>query len=431
MTPPDPPESHRLTALADMLQSAVKPPSEAELGQGLSALRARNVRSRPVLRWALAAALVVSTVLLVALGPSYFLSRPSLPERPVAVDKIEGGELLDGGYLSEIGHAGIKLSFNEGSRFDLEPGTRGRLRVVSPEGARLALERGRVACQITENHEHLWSVEAGPFVVTVRGTDFAVDWDPAHEELEVSLRRGRVAVSGPVVGDELVLRPGQTLTVSLPRRETVIKEGRSKESLPEQAASAPPASSSAPVPGAPAKSASGEQAVRGEAPAQGSASAATESARAWREAIATGQWDRVLADADRDGVAKILQTLSSEDLFALADAARYRRRPDVARAALLEQRRRFPSSPRSLDALFLLGRVEEQGQGKRQAIQRYDEYLARAPGGTYAAEALGRRMILTKEVEGTASAGRIAEEYLRRFPGGSYAKAARTLRQLP
>ena len=110
--------------------------------------------------------------------------------------------------------------------------------------------------------------------------------------------------------------------------------------------------------------------------------------------------------------------------------ARYRRRGDLARAALLEQRRRFPGSPRSLDALFLLGRVAEQGQGgKRQAIQHYDEYLARAPGGTYAAEALGRRMILTKDVEGQASAGRVAEEYLRRFPDGSYAKAARALRQ--
>jgi hypothetical protein len=131
-------------------------------------------------------------------------------------------------------------------------------------------------------------------------------------------------------------------------------------------------------------------------------------------------------------VTTILRTLSSEDLFALADAARYRRRADLARAALIEQRRRFPGSPRSLDALFLLGRVEEQGQGGgRQAIQRYDEYLARAPGGTYAAEALGRRMILTKEVEGVASAGRIAEEYLRRFPTGSYAKAARALRQRP
>ena len=78
----------------------------------------------------------------------------------------------------------------------------------------------------------------------------------------------------------------------------------------------------------------------------------------------------------------------------------------------------------------MLGRVEEAGQ-KQLAIQHYDDYLTRAPGGTYAAEALGRRMILTKDVEGPARASRIARDYLRRFPNGSYAKAARALRQVP
>jgi TolA-binding protein len=383
---------------------------------------------RLVLSATLVAALLVSSLLFLAL--SYLRSRSSLPEASVAVDKIEGGELLAGGYLSEVGHSGIRLSFNEGSRFALEPGTRGRLRALSPEGARLSLERGTVACQITENHERRWSVEAGPFVVTVRGTDFEVDWDPAHEELAVSLRRGRVAVSGPGVGDELVLTPGQTLSVSLPRRETVISEGRSKATSRSEAPPPSSATASLKTPIAP-PTASCEPTASSGTPARGSASASPESTRAWRDAIATGQWDRILADADRAGADTMLRSLTSEELFALADAARYRRRADLARAALLEQRRRFPSSGRSLDALFLLGRVEEQQGGKRTAIQRYDEYLERAPGGTYAAEALGRRMILTQAVEGAASARRIAGDYLRRFPLGSYAQAARTLEQLP
>lgn len=438
MTDPDPSESQRLSALVQLLRSRVPPPSEAELARGLNALRARGTRQTPgvrqrgrlVLSTSLVAALLVSSLLFLAW--SYLRSRSSLTEPPVAVEKIQGGELLAGGYLSEIGHSGIQLSFNEGSRFALEPGTRGRLRAVSAEGAHLALERGAVACQITESHTRRWSVEAGPFVVTVRGTAFDVDWDPAREELAVSLRRGRVAVSGPVVGDELVLTPGQRLTVSLPRRETVISEGRSPRA--GDPAATPGATSPAPSAAAPtaaAATASGEPNPESEASRRTPAGATAEGARAWREAIATGQWDRILADADRAGVGTMLHSLTSEELFALADAARYRRRPDLARAALLEQRRRFPSSPRSLDALFLLGRVDEQQGGKRQAIQRYDEYLTRAPGGTYAAEALGRRMILTQAVEGAASARRVADEYLRRFPEGSYATAARTLRQLP
>ncbi len=105
---------------------------------------------------------------------------------------------------------------------------------------------------------------------------------------------------------------------------------------------------------------------------------------------------------------------------------------DLARAALLAQRRRFPGSPRALDALFLLGRVEELSpDGAARAIAFYDDYLARAPRGGYAAEALGRKMILTNDLGGPSKARPIADEYLRRFPGGSYAGSARALGHVP
>jgi hypothetical protein len=85
-----------------------------------------------------------------------------------------------------------------------------------------------------------------------------------------------------------------------------------------------------------------------------------------------------------------------------------------------------------LDAVFLLARVEEQRSGgKALALQRYDEYLARAPSGTYAAEALGRKMILTSEVAGRARARSLARQYLERYPEGSHAAAARALEGAP
>ena len=140
--------------------------------------------------------------------------------------------------------------------------------------------------------------------------------------------------------------------------------------------------------------------------------------------MAHGHWQRILEDVERRGVDTTLEAASSEELFALADAARYRRRTDLARAALLAQRRRFPGSSRSLDATFLLGRVEE-AHDRTRAIAWYDEYLKRAATGSYAAEALGRKMVLTSELKGRSVARPIAEEYLRRFPKGSYAEAAR------
>lgn len=415
----------RLGLLAELWRGSVKEPPVAELERGLVDLR-RRLSADAARSWFARRMVPLAVAALVALAAAPFLVSRFFPRsraaEPVAVAHVAGGKILEAGYLAELGGKGIELSFNEGSRFSLTPGTRGRLRPITTDGVRLALDHGSASLRITPSHERHWWVEAGPFVVTVTGTDFTVKWDPTSEELAVKLRQGRVAVSGPVVGDELVLRPGQNLTVNLAKRETVISEEDA-----ERRAEASPSE--------PAPSPSATSAPRGAAPVAASApgvSSAGPGVRRWREALASGQWDRILADVEREGVDVSLRTLSSDELFALADAARYRRRADLARAALLAQRERFPNSARALDAVFLLGRVEElRADGKRRALQRYDEYLARAPNGTYAAEALGRRMILVKELEGPESARRVASEYLGRFPRGSYAAAAHTLERAP
>lgn len=421
-------DSRRLDALTELAKGAAKPPTAVELDRGLRRIRAQveagRTRSRISLRLAvLASALLACVALAVALVPRF--RAPSPPSSPsVVVTRVDGGTILEGGYLSEIGNGGVSLLFSEGSKFVLTPGTRGRLRTVTTDGARLALDHGTASFQITPSVERRWWVEAGPFLVSVRGTDFTVVWDPTREELEVKLRRGRVAVSGPVLGEELILRPGQNLRVNLGKRETVITDERPEIPAPASSQSASPARASAPV-------ASISSAATAPS-AQGSANASVSRERRWREAVAKGQWDRILADVERDGVEASLPTLSSDELFALADAARYRRRPELARSALLTQRERFPNSSRASDAVFLLGRVEESRAGGRDAaLKRYDEYLARAPSGTYAAEALGRKMILVKEQQGPDGARPIADEYLRRFPSGSYAAAARALARAP
>lgn len=430
MTPSDPLDSRSLTALTELLRGSARRPSATELDRGLHGLRTLVATGESRGHSTLPRILAVATVLCLVLGVGSFLffrnASHAAPE-VVRVEWIEGGKILDGGYLSESGQAGIKLFFNEGSRFTLMPGTRGRVRSLTTHGASLAIEHGEASIQITPGPERRWSVEAGPFMVTVTGTDFSVSWDPASERFELRLRHGRVTVSGPVVGQDLGLRPGQRLNVSLPRAETVITEER-----PEQAAalgSAPGAGSAL----APPKTPGSELTLPVAPVAQPSATAAAVGTeRRWKVALAKGQWDSILADVERDGVDTILQTATSDDLFALADAARYRRRADLARLALVTHRRRFPGSPRSLDALFLLGRVDELGaNGRARAIASYEEYLTLAPAGTYAAEALGRKMILSSEVGGPASARHLADEYLRRFPEGSHARAARAIQRAP
>jgi TolA-binding protein len=417
----EPSEPKVVSTLVTLLRNSVTGPTPAQVDRGLDTLE-RRIENRSWPRFvgrALAVALLVGAVVAAVLSLGDRGGSRSAT-REVALAQVEGGQLLDGGYLSEAGHAGMKLVFSEGTRFALEPGTRGRLRNLSPTGATLALDRGAARFAITPNPAHRWSVEAGPFVVSVKGTEFSVAWDPTGEKLEISVWRGRVAVTGPFLSDNLELRPGQKLNVDLPRRESVLSQPvPSAEPGPSATPQSPGAPSSAETPAPP------PPVVPRAAP---SASSAAE--RRWSEAMARGDWDSILADVEQDGLEKTLRSATSRDLFALADAARYRRRTDWARAALMAQRERFPSSTRSVDAAFLLGRVEEAtGSGRRQAVAWYDSYLSRAPNGSYAAEALGRKMILIKELEGALQARPIAEEYLRRFPNGSHAAAARALSQ--
>lgn len=419
-------ESRGLTRLSDLLREATAAPTPAELDRGLGKLQARlSVRggTRGQHIWLRRSALTALCLSLTALAMFWLRPRTALPSPPAALRRVEGGQLLQGGYLSETGAAGIRLVFDEGSQVALSPGGRGRLRF--DKSVHLMLERGAAALEITPTPEPRWVVESGPFLVTVKGTDFTVSWDPTREQFELALRRGRVVVSGPLVGDGFVMGPGQKLRVSLPRAETVITE----EHLAGPATSAPSAAPSvAEVADSPAPETEANERLPGNAfgPTPSPTGSAPPYQRQWRSALATGQWDRIITEAEQSGLETTLSAASSDDLFALADAARYRRRLDLAQAALGAVRRRFPSSPRASEAIFLLGRVSEQRpSGRAAALQYYSEYLARAESGTYAAEALGRKMTLLSESGGPARA--IAEEYLRRFPSGSYAGAARTL----
>jgi hypothetical protein len=442
MTPQvgEPKDNDALTALVDLARTSAQPASPARLTQGLHDVSTRLAERKLRWRFAVRSSFVLAAsaaCVLVALGVvSMSRKGAHTPTRSALTYQIEGGNVIDGGYLHESGSSGIKLFFTEGTEFILMPGARGRLRTVDSRGAHIAIEQGSASFQVTPSNDARWLVDVGPFLVTVKGTVFTVSWDPSSERFELRLRHGRVSVTGPVSGGEVALRAGQRLVVSLPKAETVITEQTPEEAwldpvVPAASVHAPETLEAPSTTGAiPTERPRSPLAARldgnrldGNKP---------DADRRWPEAIAAGKWDRILAEVERSGIKATLEKVSSEDLFALADAARYRRRTELAREALLTERRRFPGSERALDAAFLLGRMEEdRGQGARRALGWYDEYLSRAPAGTYASEALGRKMTVTSSLEGPARARPIAEEYLRRFPNGTYAGAARALRRGP
>jgi TolA-binding protein len=398
-----------------------------ELDRGLDGfldrIAPRPARPGRFLRWS-----AVGGVLALGILATLYLA-PVLRERWAAratsalAYRIDGGSVLEGGYLRESGHAGMQVVFNEGSRVGLTPGARGRLRVVDPDTAHVAIERGGASFQVVHKHNRRWLVDAGPFLVTVTGTVFTVAWDPVTEELDLRLREGSVVVSGPVSAGEITLRPGQRLVANVASAQTVITQETSEPGAPprsRETGTEPPAPA-LPAPGLPLPS-------PGLLPRPAASAATSHQLHQWSRKLAHGQWDRIIDEARRTGIEAALGEASSEDLFALANAARYRHHLDLARSALLAERRRFPGSPRALEAIYLLGRVEESQETRTgQAIAWYDEYLGRAPKGALAGEALGRKMTLTDKLEGPARARALAEDYLRRFPKGNYAASAREL----
>ena len=423
-----------LTELAREARDQLAAPNPAELSTKWAVvsthIASQKARRRTLVR--LSAAGVVATAVVAAWGLPRLGRLPGPATAQVALGyNVEGGTVADGGYLRESGSDAIKLRFTEGTEFVLIPGTRARLRSVNSVGARIAIEHGTASFQVTPRTEARWQVDVGPFLVTVKGTVFTVSWDAVSERFDLRLRRGEVSVTGPVSTGELSVKAGQRLVINLPKKETVITEEddgdkAAKLASPwtDSAERTEPHASDRPAP------VTGRPTGRNPAAAteRRTMDAKSGAGRDWVEAVAAGQWDHVLSEADRAGVKQTLARASSDDLLALADAARYRRRTGLARAALLAERDRFPSSPSALDAAFLLGRLEESRQGEISAAVRwYDTYLAGAPTGTYASEALGRKMMATQGRRGPAAAESLAREYLRRFPAGPYAGAAREL----
>lgn len=319
------------------------------------------------------------------------------------------------------GASGATARFSEGTTIGFAPGARGRITALTARGARVSLEEGSAHFRVTHLPGAEWVAEAGPFTVTVTGTEFDLSWQ--KERLDLTMQEGSVVVRGPLASGGIALRGGQHLVADAGRGELTIVDPHVAAETTALDGGAPvaslPAAPEAPRPSAqPVVSSPRPDAAKPAASASASAPAAS-----YREMVARGDFAAVLADAEARGLDTIIDAGTLRDLAALADAARYAGRSDLARRALLAERSRFAGSPEARSAAFLLGRMAESGS-PAAAISWYDQYLAESPGGSLAAEALGRKMIVVRKSSGRDAARPIAEEYAKRHPQGSFAAAA-------
>jgi hypothetical protein len=409
----------------------------------LQAARARgSAPSRP--RW-----LLVTAVAAVALS---FGGWRLWRTRPLTYT-VMGSVAEPGGYIRGDNGDGADLRFSDGTHVALAQG--GRLSVVAQtaHGARLRLEEGEAHLDVVHLPRAAWSVEAGPFIVKVTGTSFDVRWSAVDETIEVRMRAGSVKVIGPLVADPVSLRAGQRLTARLASRELRIDQaGPTAQAAPavqaEPPVAGPPSTpaavaaealAAAPIPApalepAPAPA----PAVKPETRAPSSRGTLLRRAperavdlrwhpAAWPARVAGGESDAIVAEVDLHGVERTLAEVDGPALAALADAARYARRNELAVRTLTEQRHRFPVSVAAQTAAFQLGRLADDRGAGQSALGWYRRYLTEAPTGPYAAEALGREMLTVERLSGREAACPYAREYLQRFPDGTYLLQAHSI----
>ncbi len=336
--------------------------------------------------------------------------------------EVEGGAVQQDGSVQADTSSRPKVRFSDGTEVQLAEMARAHIVSVNEQGARVALDRGEVHARVVHRSEAQWLFDAGPFLVTVTGTAFALSWAPEDERLDLRLENGAVVVSGPLSGEPIAVRAGQWLTLRQRTGEVLLRDLDPQQGAAASPAPAPSSSdpaeepSAAPVP---------------DPPGTPAAAPAAEPRRDWAGKLAAGKLDVIVDEAQRRGLDASLAQSSNEELSALADAARYTRRNDIARRALLAQRRRFPATQRGKEAAFLLGRLAETQEGGAAALAWFETYLKEAPQGAYASEALGRKMVIVQRLHGDAQAETVARAYLRRFPGGTYTQAARALARTP
>jgi FecR protein len=366
--------------------------------------RVERNRKRVTLGATIACALVV-----VGLAGARF--RDSAPTAEVLSYRVDDREPPSGGYILGSQTADSLLAFSDGSKVKMAARTRGRVVDVNERGARFALDDGEVSVDIVHRARTQWIFEAGPFRVNVHGTSFTVAWNPVDAVFDVRLASGAISVASPLAGQEIRMRAGQSLRVSL--REQTSTIGSTVE----------PTSSGDIPSGADSRAAASPEPPHTAQPEPG-----RWSHRGWLSAVSGNRAPDVVADADRRGLAAVLERADSDDLWALANAARYVGRYPLARQALSAQRRRFPASDRARQAAFLLGRLHDADpDGPGKALDWYDRYLVEARDGADVSDALGRKMTLLQRWDRRADALAVARDYLRRSPRGTYANAARAL----
>ena len=365
---------------------------ESEIRELVDRVRVARRRSRLQKVAAVAAVPVLGIALAFALLP-----RTTPLEFAVGPEHVAGVEKR---WIATQKEA-TPLYFSDGTRVDVQPSSRVRVTELTPEGASLNLEAGRLSVSVVHQRGARWTVAAGPYTVRVVGTEFEVAWDGEREVFDLSVRQGAVKVEGPVLLGDRTVSAAERLTLA-PSSSVRL----SSSAPPPAAALSPAAPPPAPEPAAPAP-ASPEP--------------------TWQALAKRGEHQKALELVRRRGFDRVAPELGAEDLLRLADVARYGGEEARANELLLSVRQRFPSSGSAGVAAYTLGVTADRKGDLGGAARWFSTYLREQPNGSLAREALGRSMEAQSRLGQAAQAQASAKLYLERYPTGPHRDVAKRL----
>lgn len=333
---------------------------------------------------------------------------------------VQGAE-SEGGYV-RAPHGGLaEIEFSDRTHITVLAGARLRIDEEDVNGAKVSVERGQLQVEVTHTGSSNWRFVAGPFQLRVTGTRFALDWNVEEEQLEVVLHEGSVEIEGYAGSGTVSVQGGQRFIGDAQERTMLVSDasavrpGDEVSDVAESFSEPQPEASSAPEPSFVVT------------PATASLGSRVSSARtSWSKLVAKGEFRRVVDEAVSSGTSNCFTSCSAAELNALADAARYVGRNDLAEQALLALRTHHAQTSGSR-AAFLLGRLYENRGNAARAKTWYETSLREESNGAFAAEALAGKMRAVNRIDGPSSAREVAREYLRRFPQGVHSETARQL----
>lgn len=295
------------------------------------------------------------------------------------------------------------------------------------EGAHVALESGDAIVTVAHGEKRSWELRAGPFLVRVTGTRFALAWDPNTDSFDLSLLEGQVELVGCGFGSGRKLVAGQRVHASCRQSEVRIaynQEGtvtseprdvREDQSTRDATDNVTKCDACSAENGAPVS------------PTEANSARAAKSDTDWVQLARKGKYVDALRSVNQLGFSEQSMRLRVDELALLCDTARHAGDASKARAAYGQLRQRFPGSRQASLAAFHLGVLEFDNFGAyAKAAGWFRTYLNESPTGPLTREARGRLMEALHRT-GNGEASGLASAYLRDYPSGPHAQLARRI----